>query len=80
MVEKNPYIDLFESAESQESLEEDDGLLIAPKKKQLLFANWELVTPVQKQKLLRLLDREGLYKQAMLKIEVEAHNFINKDE
>tara|TARA_Y100001970_G_C13554628_1_gene518482 strand:+ start:120 stop:335 length:216 start_codon:yes stop_codon:yes gene_type:complete len=61
-------------------LSQDDGLLIAPEKKQLLFENWELVTPVQKQELLRLLDREGLYKQAMLKIEVEAHNLITKDE
>lgn len=58
----------------------DEGLLIAPEKKQLLFENWELVTPVQKQELLRLLDREGLYKQAMLKIEVETHNLITKDE
>jgi len=61
-------------------LSRDEGLLIAPEKKQLLFENWELVTPVQKQELLRLLDREGLYKQAMLKIEVETHNLIASNE
>ena len=61
-------------------LSQDNGLLIASEKKQLLFENWELVTPVQKQELLRLLDREGLYKQAMLKIEVETHNLIASDE
>ena len=61
-------------------LSKDEGLLIAPEKKQLLFENWELVTPVQKQELLRLLDREGLYKQAMLKIEVETHNLIASNE
>ena len=61
-------------------LSKDEGLLIAPEKKQLLFENWELVTPVQKQELLRLLDREGLYKQAMLKIEVETNNLIASHE
>ena len=61
-------------------LSKDEGSLIAPEKKQLLFENWELVTPLQKQELLRLLDREGLYKQAMLKIEVETNNLIASNE
>ena len=61
-------------------LSKDEGSLIAPEKKQLLFENWELVTPLQKQELLRLLDREGLYTQAMLKIEVETNNLIASNE
>ena len=61
-------------------LSKDDGLLISSEQKHFLLNNWEVVTVSQKHELLRLLDREGLYKQAMLKIEVETNNLITKHE
>ena len=56
-------------------LSNDNGVLIGTDQKQMLLDNWDLVSLGQKKELLQLLDREGLYKQTMLKIEVQAHKY-----
>ena len=61
-------------------LSKDDGVIIDTYQKQVLLENWDLVSLSQKKELLRLFDREGLYKQSMLKIEVETNHLISRYE
>jgi hypothetical protein len=61
-------------------LSKDNGVIIGLDQKQMLLENWDLVALGQKKELLQLLDREGLYTKAMLKIEVETDHLISRHE
>jgi|SaaInlStandDraft_5_1057022.scaffolds.fasta_scaffold810726_1 hypothetical protein len=57
-----------------------DMLRVSPTQKKMLLENWHLLSLGQKKDFLRLLDREGLYKQAMLRVEVETNKLTSKHE
>jgi len=59
---------------------DSDEKLISKFKKEFILSNWRFLNVSQKKKLLRTLDRSGLYERSLLKLDLNTQNLIGDDE